>query len=179
MWCSFVFLQIPNPKVVIFCPVSKIESKIRKIRKFQNDTEIALEDEFHRNLRQMEDLGLDFQKKLKFSIIDDFWMFFIILNIGQIRIFENDEKYQICLSREKKCSKIEKFIFQICFLTFFNSPRSTNSCNGFYKYLLDLEIKIETWDHFSDFPDFCPISLRNSLRKWGRISVKLIFEKFQ
>ena len=39
-------LQIPSPKVVIFCPFSKIDPKIRKITKFQTAVKIALVDEF-------------------------------------------------------------------------------------------------------------------------------------
>ena len=53
------------PKVNLFGTFLKIEPKIRKISKFQNNTEIALVDEFLQNLRQMKDLGLIFQEKLK------------------------------------------------------------------------------------------------------------------
>ena len=109
---------MPTPKVVIFGPFSKIESKIRKISKFQNNTEIALVNEFHRNLRQMKDLDPYFQKKLKFLIFDHFCVFYSILNIGKIRIFENDEKYPICSLRETVFSKIDKIIFEIFFTTF-------------------------------------------------------------
>ena len=52
------------PKVELFGTFSKIEPKIRKISKFQNNTEIALVDEIIRNLRQMKDLGLNFQEKI-------------------------------------------------------------------------------------------------------------------
>ena len=86
---------MPTPKVVIFGTFSKIESKIRKISKFQNNTEIAPDNEIHRNLRQMKGLGLDSQKKLKKIFFDNFCKFYSIMNIDQIRIFENDEKYQI------------------------------------------------------------------------------------
>ena len=91
-----VCLQIPNPKVTLFGTFSKISQKIRKISKFQNDTKIALVDEFHRNLRQTKGIGLIFRKKLKKLIFDYFCMFYSILNIGQIRIFENDGKFRIC-----------------------------------------------------------------------------------
>ena len=59
-------LQIPNPKIKLFGTFLKIGPKIRKISKFQNNTEIALVDGFYRNLRQMEALGLYFSGKLKF-----------------------------------------------------------------------------------------------------------------
>ena len=61
-------LQIPKSKVVDSGTFSKIEPKIRKISQLQSAAEIALVDEFHRNLRQMKGLGLVFQKKL-FSLI--------------------------------------------------------------------------------------------------------------
>ena len=47
-------VQIPNPKVDIFGTFSKIEPKIRKISKFQNNTKSALIDEIHQNLSQMK-----------------------------------------------------------------------------------------------------------------------------
>ena len=59
-------LQIPTPKVGLFGTPLKIDPKIRKISKIQIDTEIALVNEIHRNLRQMEALGLYFQVFLKF-----------------------------------------------------------------------------------------------------------------
>ncbi len=98
-------LQMPTPKVVIFGTFSKIDPKIRKMSKLQNITEIALVVEFHRNLRQMKGLGLDFQKKLKKICFDYFCMFYIILNLGYIRFSENDGKYQICSLREPIFSK--------------------------------------------------------------------------
>ena len=56
---------MPTPKVVIFGTFSKIDPKIRKIGQLRENTKFALVDEFHRNLRQMKDLGLDFQKKIE------------------------------------------------------------------------------------------------------------------
>ena len=94
-----------NLKLIPFGTFSQIDPKIRKISKFQNITEIALVDEFHRNLRQMKGLGLDFQKKLKKIFFDYFCMFYIILNLGYIRISENYKKYQICSLREPIFSK--------------------------------------------------------------------------
>ena len=52
---------MPTPKVVIFGTFSKIDPKIRKISKFQTAVKIALVNEIHRNLRQMEALGLYFR----------------------------------------------------------------------------------------------------------------------
>ena len=56
-----VLLQMPTPKVGLFGTPLKIDPKIRKISKIQINTEIALVNEIHRNLRQMEALGLYFQ----------------------------------------------------------------------------------------------------------------------
>ena len=58
--------------MVLFGTFSKIESKIRKISQLQSAVEIALVDEFHRNLRQMKDLGLDFQEKKSFFYFRSF-----------------------------------------------------------------------------------------------------------
>ena len=87
-------IQMPTPKVGLFGTPLKIRSKIRKISKFQTNTEIALVDEIHRNLRQMEALGSYFRKKLKFWIFVDFYMLCTYLNIAQIRIFRNYQKYR-------------------------------------------------------------------------------------
>ena len=102
-FCSFcsksffpLLLQIPNPKVVIFGTFLKIESKIRKIIKFQNNTKFALVNEFLRNLRQMKDLGLIFQEKFKKLISDHFCSFYSILNIRHIRIFGKVQNIMIC-----------------------------------------------------------------------------------
>ena len=67
---------MPTLKVVIFGPFSKIESEIRKIRKFQNNTEIAVINEIHRNLRQMKGLDPYFRKKI---LIFDFRSFLRVL----------------------------------------------------------------------------------------------------
>ena len=109
---------MPTHKVVLFGPFSKIESKIRKISKFQNNTEIALVNEFHQNLRQMKDLDPYFQKKLNFLIFDHFCVFYSILNIGNIRIFENDEKNPICSLHETIFSKIDWILFKKKFYNF-------------------------------------------------------------
>ena len=110
-----IIIQIPKSKVVLFGTFSKIESKIRDISKFQNCTEIALGDEFHRNLRQMKGLGLDFQKKMKKLIFDYFSMLYSTLNIGLIGIFENFEKSTICcdfkMSELLQKSFFPKFVF--------------------------------------------------------------------
>ena len=87
---------MPPPKVKLFGTFSKIEPKFRKISKFQNNTEIALIDKFHRTLHQMKGLGVNFQKNLKFSIYDDFSSFYSTLNIDQIRHFEKVENIMIC-----------------------------------------------------------------------------------
>ena len=93
---------MPPPKVDLFGTFLKIESKIRKIIKFQNNTEIAPDDEFLRNLRQMKGLGVNFQKKLKFLISNDFCMFYSTLNIGQNRVFEKVENIMIyCIFQTK------------------------------------------------------------------------------
>ena len=135
-WC----LQMPPPKVSFFGTFLKIESKIRKIIRFQNNTKFALVDEFLRNLRQMKDLGLIFQKKLKKIIFDHFCMFYSILNIGQIRIFESDEKYPICPLRELIFRKIE-LIFLKHFFTIFLTRRDLWIPSGrFFISALDLEI---------------------------------------
>ena len=97
---------MPTPKVTTFGTFSKIDPKIRKISQLCEKTKFALVDEFHRNLRQMKDLGGKFQFLLKKLIFDDFCMIYSILNIGQIRIFENDAKYQICSLREPVFSEI-------------------------------------------------------------------------
>ena len=65
LYISILMLQIPNPKVTPFGTFSKIESKIRKTSKVQNNIEIALVDELHRNLRQMKGPSLIFQKKIE------------------------------------------------------------------------------------------------------------------
>ena len=90
-----ISLQMPTPKVVIFGTFSKIESKIRKISKFQNNTEIALVDEFHRNQSQMKGLGVDFQKKIEKIFFDNYCMFYSCLNTLKIRIFGKVGKSQI------------------------------------------------------------------------------------
>ena len=61
------YIQIPNPKIVIFGTFLKIGPKIRKISRFQINTEIALVDGFYRNPYQMEALRLYFSEKLKFQ----------------------------------------------------------------------------------------------------------------
>ena len=65
-------LQMSPPKVELFGTFLKIEPKIQKISQLQNNTEIALVDEFHRNLRQMKDLGFIFQKKMCKNIFRSF-----------------------------------------------------------------------------------------------------------
>ena len=85
-------IQISNPKVTLFGPFSKIEPKIRKISQLQSAVEIALVDEFHRNLRQMKDLGLNLQEKFEKIFFDYVCIFYSTLNIGQIQIFGNVEK---------------------------------------------------------------------------------------
>ena len=45
-WELQKILQIPKSKVVLFCPFSKMRSKIVKITKFQNAVKIALVNEF-------------------------------------------------------------------------------------------------------------------------------------
>ena len=70
---TFSQLQIPNPKIVLFGTFLKIGPKIRKISRFQINTEIALVDGFYRNLCQMEGLGLYFSEKLKFQIFRQFY----------------------------------------------------------------------------------------------------------
>ena len=114
----FYELQMPPPKVDLFGTFLKIESKIRKIIRFQNNTKFALVNEFLRNLRQMKDLGLIFQEKLKKLIFDHFCAFYSILNIRQIRIFGKVENIMICSifqtkNREKYwfSQKNKKFIF--------------------------------------------------------------------
>ena len=79
---------MPTPKVVIFGPFSKIESKIRKISKFQNNTVTALVDEFHRNLRQMKGLDPYFRKKIE---IFDFRSF---LHVSQYFEHEADPDFR-------------------------------------------------------------------------------------
>ena len=73
----------------------------------------------------MKGLGLIFQKKLKKMIFDNFYMFYGILNIGQIRISENHEKYRKYSVFEHVFRKIETFFSKIFFPTFFNSPKSS------------------------------------------------------
>ena len=65
-------VQMPPPKVSFFGTFLKIESKIRKIIKFQNNTKFALVDEFLQNLRQMKDLGLHLHTKIEKLIFDNF-----------------------------------------------------------------------------------------------------------
>ena len=86
-------IQMPTPKVGLFGTFSKMGSKIRKISKFQNDVEIALINEIHWNLRQMEALGLNFRNFLKFWIFVNFWRFCTHLNIPHMDfIFEKSRK---------------------------------------------------------------------------------------
>ena len=145
---------MPPPKVKLFGTFLKIEPKIRKIIKFQNNTEIALADEIHRNLRQMKDLGRNFQKKLKKLIFDQFCIFYSIMNLEQIRNLEKVENIMICFifqtkNREKYwfSQKNKKFIF-------FNSPNSREIQATFLISVLDLEINYFENFRFSDFRIF-------------------------
>ena len=146
---------MPTPKVVIFGPFSKIESKIRKISKFQNNTEIALVDEFHRNLRQMKDLGLDFQKKLKKIIFDNFSMFYSTLNIDQIGIFEKIEKCLICQDFISN-RLFHKLIFNFFFFcqTFSSKPNLKNVRIRFLISALEQKLWLRTCRLIFENPDF-------------------------
>ena len=69
-------LQIPKSKIKLFCTFSKIDPKIRKMSKFQNNTTTALVDGFWWNLVQMKGLGLYFPEKLSFLIFGQFYYVF-------------------------------------------------------------------------------------------------------
>ena len=117
----FFPLQIVKPKVGLFCPNSKNRPDNPKIWKFQNYPEIALVDEFHRNLRQTKGLGLIFQKKLKFCIFDDISSFYSTLNMDQIRHFEKVKNSQIYYDFKSLRLFYEWIFFKNFFLTFFYS----------------------------------------------------------
>ena len=134
-------LQIPKSKVVLFGTFSKIESKIRKISKFQNNIKIALVNEIIRNLRQMKDLGLNFQEKLKKIIFDNFCTFYSTLNIDQIGIFEIFEKSKICCDF-KNCELLQKLFFSKMFFWKLESvTRLKNSWVRFLIFALDQKLK--------------------------------------
>jgi hypothetical protein len=73
---------MPTPKVGLFVTPLKMGSKNRKISKIQIHTEIALVNEIHRNLRQMEALGLYFD--FFFEILN-FRNFFNVLYVFEHR----------------------------------------------------------------------------------------------
>ena len=83
-------------------------------------------------------------------------MFFSTLNIGHIRIFENDEKYLKCSLLEKIFVIFFDFISNFVFTTFFNLPRTTDCLKFFitiYSYFI-LNIKIGLNRIFSIFVGF-------------------------
>ena len=133
------------PKVKLFGTFSKIEPKFRKISKFQNNTEIALIDEFHRNLRQMKGLGVNFQKKLKFWIFDDFCMFYSILNIDHIRIFEKVENITICYISQTQNFEKYWFSYKNAFFIFFYSSNSSDLSDTFLISALDQKLNFRKW----------------------------------
>ena len=53
--------------------------------KFQINTEIVLVNEFHRNLCQNEALGLNFQEKIAFHILNILSIIFITLKVFHIQ----------------------------------------------------------------------------------------------
>ena len=69
-------LQMATPKVGLFGTSLILGSKNLKISRFQNAVKIALVNEFHQNLHQMEDLGPYFYFLGKKII---FYNFFMIL----------------------------------------------------------------------------------------------------
>ena len=75
---SATSVQIPKSKVVLFCPFSKMRSKIVKITKFQNAVKIALVSGFKWNRCQMEALGLIFRFFLNFEFSSIFACFIAI-----------------------------------------------------------------------------------------------------
>ena len=148
---------MPSPQVVLFRTFSKIDPKIRKISKFQTAVKIALVNEIHRNLRQMEALGFyfrDFFGILNFRL---FCMFYSTLNIDHIRIFENDGKYRIYYVRLHVFSKNELLFSNFENPTFFSSPRLTE-CTYYFvhnypKYRSRVKIRnVEPDFRFSGFP---------------------------
>ena len=150
-------LQIPKSKVVIFGPFSKMGSKIRKIIKFQINTEIALVDRFYWNLCLMEALGSIFSKKFEIQIFIYFCMFYSYFNIGQIRIFENDGKCRICSILEKFCGKYEYFLSKFENLTFFSSPRATKLLQAIFYIHSRSRVKIPNVKSVFRFSGFCLI----------------------
>ena len=133
---------MPPPKVNLFGTFLKIESKIRKTIKFQNNTKLALVNEFLRNLRQMKDPGLIFQEKLKKLIFDHFCAFYSILNIRHIRIFGKVGKSQICYDFKSLRLLQKSIFFDFLFSNLQFRPIQTILCREFVIYALDLEIHI-------------------------------------
>ena len=58
-------LQMPTPKVGLFGTFLILGPKILKIRRFQIAARVAIFHEIYQNLRQMKDLDVNFNEKLK------------------------------------------------------------------------------------------------------------------
>ena len=109
-----------TPKVGLFCTFLKMGSKILKISRFQNAVKIALINEIHWNLRQMEALGLNFRNFFEFWIFVYFFMFYSYLNIAQIWIFGNYQKHRKSMVFERLSSKIPLIFSKFFLLEFFS-----------------------------------------------------------
>ena len=136
---------------------SKIEPKIRKISQLQSAAEIALVDEFHRNLRQMKGLGLVFQKKkILFSLI--FRCFIHIwtsTRSGFSKKSKNTGFGQILSFHTGRRNNFFKNFFR---KTVSPKPNLKNVRIKFKISALDQKLWLRTWPQIFENPDFDPKS---------------------